>query len=621
MGSTTQQYSLDTWVSSSKPSANFEASAWLQVQSGARLAFVYFTPPFLLGASVLSAKLTLTSRALAGSGSRSLTVRRTKDRPMFSRMTWANAPAGISGPSEPKTVTKTGALGAATEWVFDVTSHMQAVSDGSEWAGWRVESDSSEAVVLYGMQSGSEHRPRLEVVWSDAPDAPSQLSPAGGRVVKTAKPWLRWDYTDVAGDTDMAGLQVQINSVEAGHSTSTGWSAPLWDSGQQAESKPELNLATSTYAGIPSGGSHWWSVRVKDGADLWSKWSDPAEVRYVAPASLALVSPAPGGTVGSPSNLDDVTPVVSWSLTGATQEAYRVRVWLNAAPKRPLWDSGRRTSTDTSVTVKAGVLRWDDRLYRVRVDVWDNLDRTSVPGFTAAYTVSTIAFLNWSQTLAGTDTLSARAMDPYPFVELEWTRSPAPDGWTITRGGEVIADLDYADAVQADGTNRWVDRYAPPRTELRYTVRPRVNGKTAWGNPTAVVVSEPVGIWLVNDTDEVCLIGVDEGSWSMGETTELHEPISGDRVVQVRSGMRGYEGSVSGLLAGDVLGLEGVTADEWRDALLRIKRDGGANLIASTLSIPVYTADVVAAPTPAVVEQYDASLAFWQRGRFDWDEL
>lgn len=615
MGSTTQQYSLDTWVSSLSPSANYESSAWLQVQSGARLAYTYFAASFPLGASILSANLVLTSRALSSTGTRSMTVRRTQDRPAFSRMTWNNAPAGITGPGEPKTVTKSGALAAGTEWVFDVTSHLQAVSDGADWAGWRIETDSSESIVLHGMQSGLESRTRLEVVWSDAPDAPSQLSPAGGRVVKTPTPWLRWDYTDVAGDTDMAGMQVQVAATE------TGFGSPVFDTGQIAASRPELDLSGTSYSGIPSGGSHWWRVRVEDGAGLWSAWSDAVEVGYVAPASLALVSPAPGGTVASPAGLDDVTPVVSWALTGATQEAYRVRVWLNAAPKKPLWDSGRVTSSDNAVTVKSGVLRWDDRLYRLQVDVWDTLDRTSVPGFTAAYTASTIALLDWDDTLAGTEALSARPLDPYPFVELEWTRSPAPDGWTITRDGEVVANLDYADTLQVDGTNRWVDRYAPPRTELRYTVRPRVNGKTAWGNPTAVVVSEPVGIWLVNDTDEVCLIGVDEGSWGMGETSELHEPISGDRVVQIRSGMRGYEGSISGQLIGDVRGLEDVTAGEWRDALLRIKRDGGANLIASTVSIPVYTSEVVPAPTPEVEEQYAASFAFWQRGRFDWDEL
>lgn len=611
----TQQYSLDTWVNATAPSRNYEQSSTLQVKSGERLAYTHFGRPFPLGANVTKATLTLSTYALASTGSRSLTVRRTQDRPYFSQLTWDNAPAGVAGPGEPKTVTKSGALPGATEWVFDVTTHMQAIAAGADWNGWRVETDSSTTLVVYGMQSASDHRPRLEVTWSDAPDAPSQLVPDGGRAIKEGLPWLRWDYTDVSGDTEMAGLQVQVADGLWNFST------PLWDSGQVAASKPELNLEETTCPPPLDGQSRWWRVRVKDGAGIWSAWSDRAQFAYRAPAGFALLSPTPAGTVADPAGLDDVTPVVSWSLTGATQEAYRVRVWLNALPKTPLWDSGRRTSKVSAITVPKGILRWDDRLYRVQVDVWDDLDRQSVPGHTAAYTEETIALLDWDASLAGTDSASARALDPYPFVELEWTRTPAPDGWTITRNGEVIADLDYADALQPDGTNRWTDRFAPPLTELRYAVRPRVNGKTAWGNPTALAYSRPVGLWLVNDRDEVCLIGKEEGTWAMGEVVALHEPLSGDRVVQVKSGNRGYEGSISGALMSDVRGLEGISAREWRQRFLRVKRDGGANLIASTLSIPVYTSEEVAAPSPEVEEQYTASFAFWQRGRFDWDTL
>ena len=296
-------------------------------------------------------------------------------------------------------------------------------------------------------------------------------------------------------------------------------------------------------------------------------------------------------------------------------------MWLNTLPKTPLWDSGRRTSTDTSVTVPERKMRWDDRLYRVQVDVWDDLDRTTVPGSTAAYSETTRALLNWDEVLTGTDWLSARALDPYPMVELEWARDPAPDGWTITRDNVVIAELDFADTLTEDGGHRWVDRYAPPRRELRYVVRPRVNGKASKWSPPTLVRSEPVGIWLVNDTDEVCLIGKDEGSWAMGEVSAIHEPIKGDRVVQIRQGMRGYEGSLSGQIMSGVRHMEDVDARDARDAFLRIKRDGGATLTAASVSFAVLTADMVAAPSPEVEEQYAASFAFWQRDPFDWDAL
>lgn len=615
MGSVTSTNGLDTSISSVFPSKTYESTSFLQVKFGENLAFVYFSRPFPLGATVLSAKLRVRTYSM-GSGTRTLTLQRVESRPTYSYLTWNNAPTS----TDPIVVTKSGALVGGTVWEYDVTAHLQAVSDGAAWAGWRFNTDSTDLVKIYG-RDGSKFKPELEVTWSDAPDIPEQLAPSGGRVVGEPKPVLRWDYTDVAGDTEMSALQVQIHSTDAGHSTTTGWATPDWDSGIKDESVPQLNLAATTYPGMVSGVPAFWSVRVCDGDNLWSGWSDPAEMVYTAKASFALISPAPGGTVGSPSMLDDATPVIAWALTGATQTAYRVRVWLNTLPKKPLWDSGRRTSADTSVTVPGQTMKWDDRLYRVQVDVWDDLDRQSTPGVNAAYSETTRALLDWDAVLTGTDWLSARPLDPYPFVELEWARDPAPDGWTITRDNEVIAELDFADTMLEDGTHRWVDRYAPPRTELRYVVRPRVNGKASKWSPPTLVVSEPVGIWLVNDTDEVCLIGVDEGSWAMGETSAILEPIRGDRVVQIRQGMRGYEGSLSGQLMSDVLHMEDVDARPARDAFLRIKRDGGATLTLSSLSFPVLTADMIPAPSPMVEEQYNASFSFWQRGRFDWDAL
>lgn len=613
MGAVTQKHSLDTWVNAASPSTNYVTSSTLQLKANERVAFVYFGTGFPLGATILSAKLTLRTYAIAGAGSRSITVRRSQGRAYFSSLTWDSAPQGVTGPGEPKTVTKSGALPGATEWVFDVTTHLQSVASGDTWSGWRVETDSTEILKVYGVD-GAKHEPELTVTWSDAPDTPEALHPAGGRTISTPKPVLRWDYTDVAGDTEMGALQVRIADNE-------GMSG-AWDSGIVPASVPELALEGTTYPGIPAGGTVWWQVRVSDGAGLWSGWSDPAAMTYEIPGTLTLISPTPNGTVASPATLDDATPVISWALTGATQEAYRVRVWRNTNPKHPLWDSARRTSTTQSITVPKGVMRWDDRRYRVQVDVWDNRDRVTTPGATAAYTAETIAFLNWDQALAGVDDLAATALNPFPFVELTWSRDPAPDGWVIVRNGEIIADLDYRDALDDDGTCRWVDRYAQPRTELTYVVRPRVNGKTAWGNPSATVLTEPVGVWLVTDDDEVCIVETDDGSWSMPDRSTLHEPVDGDAPpVQISQGMRGYEGTMSGLLTSDILDLDGISARDWRDAFLRIKRRRSAHLMVSSLSFPVLLADMVPAPTSDPDEEWAVSFAFWQATPFDWDAL
>ena len=611
MGSMTQRNFLDTYVTSAHPSRNYQQVGALKlVDDSTTAAYLYKGRAFPLGATLLSAKLRVRTYETPTSRTRTLELRRSQPRKGLSRLTWNNRPKTIG--EGHLVVTKTGPLvGGDTWWEFDVTNHMQAVADGAEWWGWRLVSNS--ALWVYGAQSGGDNQPVLKTVWSDTPDAPSQMFPDGGRIVATPKPLLRWDYTDVSGDTTMSALRVQI----AGSASMTG----AWDSGVVLASLPELDLSETTYPGIP--GAAWWRVCVRDGANLWSEWSDAVEVKYVArDATFTLSTPAPGGTVQSPSPVDDQTPVLRWSLSGATQTAYRVRVWNVYDFKRPIWDTGRVTSTDTDIEIPSGVFRWDDQQYQIRVNVWDDLDRVSVPGSISAYTQHTVVYMNWSHP-GPTDWMSARALNPWPMVELEWGRLVAPEYWVILRDHEVIARLEYEDTLQADGTHRWVDRYAPPRRECVYSVRPGQDGKVR-GNPPGSgvpVVSDPVGIWLVNDRDAVCLQGVDEGTWGMGELSAIHEPISGDRVVQIRQGMRGFEGSLSGVLIGGVRGLESVTAQDWNAAFLRIKRDGGATLTASTVSVPVVTADMVAAPSPEVEEQYGASFAFWQSSKFDWDAL
>lgn len=615
MGESVQQHSLDTWVNATDPSRNYVSSGLLQVRDQERSAYIYFARPFPLGASIIRATLRLRSRAESGSGWTTLTVRRTAERPAYSTMTWNSRAAGMTGAGEPQKASKSRPWAGGAEWVFNVTGHMQSVSDGADWSGWRVDSNTQALVILYGVDSGSDYRPQLEVVWSDAPDQPTSLHPTGGKVVKTPSPRLRWDYNDVSGSVDMAGLHLQVAATE------DGFASPKWDSGKVAASIPELDLAETSYPGASDGVPVWWRVRVEDGAGLWSVWSDPVSFKYVAPAGLDLLSPTPGGTVADPSPLDDPSPVVSWLLSGATQEAYRVRVWLNALPKRPLWDSGRVTSQASSLTIPDEVLRWDDRLYRIQVDVWDDLDRTSVPGFTAAYSETTRCLLDWDAALTGVDVLNADPADPAPHVALSWERDPDPDGWVVSRNGSIVATLEHADTIQADGTHAWIDRAVPPNEALTYTVRPRVNGRTGWGNPSVTVVSRPIGVWLVTDTDEVCLGDQDEGTWGMGEVQAVHEPIRGDRVVQVRQGIRGYEGSMSGRLIAGAPGMSGVTAREMRERFLRIRRDGRAHLVVPHLSIPVLLAEMSPAPSPRREEEYRASFAFWQRDRVDWDEL
>ena len=150
----------DTYVRSSKPSSNYASSARLLVRRDSAYAYIYFPRPFPPGATITSATLRFYTYALPAA-ERSLTLRRTPKRTAFSSMTWRNRADGIGGPGEPVTVTETGELGGKHEWSFNVKAHLQQISDGAPWYGWRVETDRDEDILIYS--ASSDYRPVLEV--------------------------------------------------------------------------------------------------------------------------------------------------------------------------------------------------------------------------------------------------------------------------------------------------------------------------------------------------------------------------------------------------------------------------------------------------------------------------
>lgn len=595
MPSVTLRNATDTWVWDNKPSKNYADGGRLHVQSGNRFAYVFFNRAAPIGATVLSAKLRLYHADSWGGASRTITARRISEAWKLSRTTWNNRP-GITGTAV--TVTDTGgADGKLIE--LDVTAQMQTVSDGARWYGFRIETDDATDRKLYSAQGRSTYRPTLEVSWTEAPDAPSTLNPSGNDAVSIAKPTLTFDFTDELGDTALSAVQVQIDPTG-------NFAAPAFDSGWIDTTEPELDLSTTAYAGLAAAASTFWRVRVRDGAGLDSEWSDDEQFQRVDKSLVTITNPA-----AAPNNfVSEPTPPITWTFSGV-QKAFRVLIVDPLDPSRVIADSGKRTSTETSWTVPNKKLI-DAGPYRVDVQLWDNVDRTSTPN-DPTYSVATREFdVRADLAVVPVEALTATQDGPLPRVVLTWTRATAPDKYVVKRDNRVIEDeLLPEDALVSGTSYEFRDDESKPWVEHTWQVQAVVNN-AASGSSVVTFTPKQRGIWLLDKGRDraVWLAGQEGGSWALGEEATVFAPIGAKRVVRRIQGQRGYEGSLSGQLVDQ----HDRTWQSYEADLLamRDEPDRAVTLALGDMSLRVILGNIATYPTPHVPPSRVASFEFWE---------
>ena len=599
----------DTHDNQLAPSVNYSKieRVVLRGNSGQSIyAYLYFSRPFPLGVTVLSATLRL-YQADAFPASRTIIAKRITASWDVSRLNFNNRPAVTT--TGQNSVTKA-ASPAGTEWAFNVQPIMQAVADGAAWWGIRLELTTAASARFWSTEYAANPAliPTLEVSWSDAPDAPSTLAPSANRAVSVAKPVLRFDFTDVSGDTSLQAVQVQINPTDV-------WTAPAFDSGVVATSEPQLDLNTTAYAGLANGASTFWRVRVQDGAGLWSAWSTSAQFRRVNKGVLTITNPAV-----APNNfVEEPTPPIAWTFTGATQQAYQVAISKTSDPWNYLWVANKKTATDTSITPPSGIITENGTSYRLSVYIQDTVQRESTPGDDVTVVDRRDFTYNLTGTVTAVPTLTVTGQSPYPWAQLDWTRATAPDSFVIVRDGKVIRDnIAPADVLVSGTSYRFVDRTAHPRRNTVWEVRAVVNGKTSSGNATATRRLEPIGIWLSDEARSlnVGIMGRDGHADFDAEMVEAGENINvlGSSIPRrITQALGGYQGTVSGALVSDAPA-SGVTAQQARDVLMELKRYAGRprwlTLGDMTIKVVIHNVSVVPSPHPDV--DFDVSFAFFQ---------
>lgn len=189
-------------------STNRGTAQFLSVYTGSgdtRRIFAHGVRSFPLGARIVSAKLRARQQAVAASASRTLIVRPVTTSWKESTITWSNQPEALDSIQASVTLAGTGSVGRVAEW--DVTEITQRISDGAQFFGFRIHSQSTSLIRFFSQESGQG----LEwvVEYSTAPPAPNRLSPSGGRAVSLARPTLSFGSSDPRG-SEMTGFRVQL---------------------------------------------------------------------------------------------------------------------------------------------------------------------------------------------------------------------------------------------------------------------------------------------------------------------------------------------------------------------------------------------------------------------------
>lgn len=577
----TLRNAVDSWVEQDRPSKERPRGTQLAVQNGEAETFLFFSLPVPRNATIISATLRLYTDGSFGGDGPTITVQRVTSKWNVSNLRWNNKPGSTATNEANRSAASSG---DGDEWAWNVAAMLQQVANGAAWYGFRITTASATRRRFRSAQAKAK-KPTLTVTWSEAPDKPTTLSPAGGQSVNAAKPVLEMNYNDDSGSTTLAAAQVKV-AADAGM-------AGAFDSGEvtASGSKARVDLAATAYPGLAEGVTAYWQGRVKDAGGSWSDWSSVVSFSRTAKGVVTIDSPGVGGT------LTDFTPPILWSFSLVQSKAQVIVRRVDDGTE--VFDSGEFAGTDQSVTVQS--LTGDAVLttgitYEVEVRVWDDTDRigtTDDPAYSVAFREFTVT----PGATVGVTNLRFEPRAPLPGLVAKWDRVEAPDGFTILRDGVPIETNIEPDDIEHDGLT-----WSYPLTNVRPNIDNEVSVAAVVGGVASPLTTETgrvkvAGAWLLDldETHTLFIAGTSSSTLALVEDGETLVPLGAGHGIRITQGVRGYEGTIAGVLISE----GGKTVHEWVEEALAMRAQPGVvrRFVMGTEAFDVVVSNLTVRPT------------------------
>lgn len=595
----------DTWIDQSHVGTAHGGDGRLVLNNGSdkKYGLLHIGVPDLQGATVHSATLHVFIKGSSWAGANHIKV-----DPLDARFTEHDTWHTYNGdlPSLPTANQGDETLGGSPadgdRVDIDITDLMSDAAAADAFYGLLISTTATANRPIYSSETATKKwRPYLTISYSQAPEAPTDLAPAAG--ASAQDPILDWEFPD------QTEYQVQLSSDGTGggvvadsdwivtDETSTdlsgdtsGWLTP-W-----SETMADLDVM-------------YWRVRAKNEVGTASEWSAWVSWTRHVYESLSIDFPAMDGD-----QVDATTPEIAWTF-GGTQKKFQLL--LDDEDGIEIYDSTRIGGDDSERSIPARTILVKNETYTLTLRVWDEFtrDATGEVGFVEE---TRTFYYDAGATTDPVESLTAETSADSPTVQLTWTRTSEPDWFVILADDEVIEDeLDPADWF-VSGITYFKKLRKIPRIDdtITYEVRARDDATgDSDGNPTADVAFRPIGIWLVYDPAgpgeiDVQFLGQEAMEMELTEDGTTFFPVGSDAPVRVVDRVRGYAGTVSGII---------MSKSELAD-LMDIKavppNTGDIRLIYGGYNFPVELGQVRTSEMPVASggRVYKVSVEYWQVG-------
>jgi hypothetical protein len=280
--------------------------------------------------------------------------------------------------------------------------------------------------------------------------------------------------------------------------------------------------------------------------------------------------------------VEDTSPPIFWTFTGATQSAYQVIIEKDGDQ---IWNTGKISTTDNSIDTPDNLIKDPAAIYTITLRVWDTIDRVHTVGDPIFYAVVKDFFYQHDPTVDVPTGLVVDPQNPWPWVDLTFDRATPPDTFSIYRDGVLVENNLPSEDLFVSGTSyMYRDKLVSPRVSHTWQVVATVNRKDSAKTAGVIAQTDPGFTWVMepNTNNPVAIVKSAERPAPVVEAVsasfqETHQPIGGGSPVLITQYIRGFEGRVEGVLSDGIV--TGLSARDMKNRLKNWKKYPGKKLL------------------------------------------